>query len=357
MRPCNMPREAMVAALLLATGCGLERRETGQTASPIPLESLLVELADVPLQPDESDPIGYAIDLAVSSRGAFIVDRQQANIKYFSRDGKLIRTLGRAGNGPGEFRRPYGAALLSNERLAVLDRGRGVISVWDSGGTWLEEWRVEGDAWDLDAAEGGNAIAVSGFLNVGDSVSGTLRRVRLRVHQPTGEIRNSFGTVPEPKHRYERIFGGMDLATVGAVLVSGQQFTNLITYTDARTGREWTHPIGGTWYKPIEFPPDDGRPFDQAGLQRLNEWSRQQLLMMRLIGFGDELYLARFDTYDQERVRVRFYVLADLQGRTRAIMGPSYVDFLAVRRDTLFGVTTDDDGNVSLKIMRPKRRL
>ena len=64
-----------------------------------------------------------------------------ARVLKFSKDGKLIKTWGRLGNGPGEFDQPHALAMDSRGRLFVGDRNNNRIEVFDQEGKFLEEWK------------------------------------------------------------------------------------------------------------------------------------------------------------------------------------------------------------------------
>lgn len=64
-----------------------------------------------------------------------------ARIAKFTRDGKFIKSWGRIGTGPGEFRTPHALAFDSQGRLFVADRGNDRIQIFDQDGTLLAEWK------------------------------------------------------------------------------------------------------------------------------------------------------------------------------------------------------------------------
>lgn len=63
-----------------------------------------------------------------------------ARIVKFDEDGNFIKSWGRLGSGPGEFRTPHGLAFDSQGRLFVADRGNNRIQIFDQDGNFLEEW-------------------------------------------------------------------------------------------------------------------------------------------------------------------------------------------------------------------------
>jgi len=72
---------------------------------------------------EEGEFFGVIVDVAVDSDGAaYLLDRQLAEINVFSAEGEWQRTIGREGEGPGEFRNPQGLFFLPDAQLAVVQR-------------------------------------------------------------------------------------------------------------------------------------------------------------------------------------------------------------------------------------------
>jgi streptogramin lyase len=63
-----------------------------------------------------------------------------ARIFKFSSDGKLIKTFGKKGTGPGEFDQPHALAIDSQGRLFVGDRGNNRIQIFDQDGAFIAQW-------------------------------------------------------------------------------------------------------------------------------------------------------------------------------------------------------------------------
>jgi hypothetical protein len=67
--------------------------------------------------------IGGITDLLVAPNGSIYLADQLANgVHVVGSDGRFVRTIGREGQGPGEFRRP-GSLVVWRDTLGVLDRG------------------------------------------------------------------------------------------------------------------------------------------------------------------------------------------------------------------------------------------
>jgi len=62
-------------------------------------------------------------------------------ITKFSKDGKFIKTWGKWGSAPGEFRTPHALAFDSRGRLFVSDRGNVRLQIFDPDGKFLAVWK------------------------------------------------------------------------------------------------------------------------------------------------------------------------------------------------------------------------
>lgn len=90
---------------------------------------------------DDGSPaeIGQPRSLAVDEAGrVYIVDTKPAFIKVFAPDGALIRTIGREGEGPGEFR--AGIIAVRDGHLVLHDPQLARTSVWDTSGAFRKSW-------------------------------------------------------------------------------------------------------------------------------------------------------------------------------------------------------------------------
>ena len=86
--------------------------------------------------PDEE--LGYSLNVTVTlgpNGQIFVLERAAARVLVFSGDGEFVRSFGRAGEGPGEFRSPMAMMWDGTDRLWIADALRGRYHVFDSTGT------------------------------------------------------------------------------------------------------------------------------------------------------------------------------------------------------------------------------
>jgi len=65
-------------------------------------------------------------------------------VSRYTKDGKFIRSFGRLGSGPGEFKTPHDIAMDEKGRLYVADRGNHRIQILDPDGSYIAEWKQFG---------------------------------------------------------------------------------------------------------------------------------------------------------------------------------------------------------------------
>lgn len=84
---------------------------------------------------------GRIAGLAVAETGeVHVVDGQAPAVRVYDPEGAYLRTLGGEGEGPGEYTRPEGIAILSDGRPVVRDPGTGRLNVYSRRGEPLDAW-------------------------------------------------------------------------------------------------------------------------------------------------------------------------------------------------------------------------
>ncbi len=96
----------------------------------------LLEVAKIGTQLDSGpDVFGDISDIDVDTAGrVYVLDRQAQHVRIFDHDGSYIRTIGKVGGGPGEFRVANGIAIDPAGRLWVHNMGNLRYSVFDASG-------------------------------------------------------------------------------------------------------------------------------------------------------------------------------------------------------------------------------
>jgi len=71
----------------------------------------------------------------------FVMDQKWRHIFQMSEDGRYLRTIGRAGQGPGEFRNPWGICA-DETRLMVIDNSNLSLQFFDFNGNFIKSRKV-----------------------------------------------------------------------------------------------------------------------------------------------------------------------------------------------------------------------
>jgi hypothetical protein len=104
----------------------------------------LAEVAKIGTQLDSGPEVfGNVWDIEVDEAGrVYVFDWQAQDVRLFEGNGAYVRTIGRPGRGPGEFRSVNGIAVDSAARLWVHNQGNLRYSVFDTSGALLMEPRA-----------------------------------------------------------------------------------------------------------------------------------------------------------------------------------------------------------------------
>ncbi len=116
---------------------------------------------------DDSNYLFYRVrDIEVDNQGnIYVGDMSNCRVQKFNKNGKYIKTIGRQGQGPGEFERP--TKIRINEILGniyVLDQIYNIV-IFDKQGNYMQEVLVKKSIRDFRLDEDGNIIGVFGTLS------------------------------------------------------------------------------------------------------------------------------------------------------------------------------------------------
>jgi hypothetical protein len=79
---------------------------------------------------DEDEFFGVIADIDIDDQGfVYLLDSQLAEVKVYTNDGEFVRSIGREGEGPGEFRRPNAIFFTDDGNVAVLQTIPGKIVI------------------------------------------------------------------------------------------------------------------------------------------------------------------------------------------------------------------------------------
>ena len=152
-----------LAAACIAVALGCEPAPSGRGpaatsiagAAPTSLDTIpslviLDTLQDA--EPKLLRPVGATV---LSNGNLVVADQWAASVRFFDPSGELIRTVGREGQGPGEFTAPWWLGQCGPDEVFVYDFMQRQISVIDSAGTVVREYAPGKDPSSLRCSQSG----------------------------------------------------------------------------------------------------------------------------------------------------------------------------------------------------------
>ncbi len=150
-------------------------------------------------------------DVVVAPNGDIFVadghgDDTNNRVVKFSRDGKFIKSWGRTGYAPGEFRTLHSIAIDGRGRLFVADRSNNRIQLFDQDGKYLSSWTQFGRPSGIFFDDHGRIIVADSEsddkenpgwdmgIRIGDAATGAVHEFIL---YPWGDPRVTAGTGAE----------------------------------------------------------------------------------------------------------------------------------------------------------------
>jgi DNA-binding beta-propeller fold protein YncE len=115
-------------------------------------------------------------------------------ISVFDQSGKFLRTIGKTGTGPGEFRTPHMIKFDSQGRLIVADRHNHRIQILTKDGKYIGEYREFSRASGL-AIDGNDTIYVADSESTPRTHPGWLKGIRI------GSLKDGKVTMFVPPHK------------------------------------------------------------------------------------------------------------------------------------------------------------
>lgn len=134
-----------VAALLLPVEMVAQQADTLVKNVPRPLHegvaNLVREVRFGVADGAEEYLFGNVTEMAVDSDGSmYVYDAQVPALRKYDANGRFLRTFGRGGQGPGEYRSAGGLAILPDGRVLLWDSGNWRFNVYSRDGDVLPSW-------------------------------------------------------------------------------------------------------------------------------------------------------------------------------------------------------------------------
>jgi hypothetical protein len=346
--PRTQPNRWLAAAtcitIALAVGCD-SAPHSQESAVAGSFEDLFTTVTRVRLEPPHGDPIGSVASVALWGDRFVIADAMQSNVKLFDRSGTWTQTVGRVGDGPGEFRTPLAAFPHTDGRLIVLD-AMGRVAWFDSTGAFVAGWSTPPSlphSLALDPDRGGIIISGRRTPDSPDEQSAT----PLSVHRyaVTGEPLESFAPLPPPLPG-EGSFLGTMAAIVGSTVVSGQLSRNVLHYRDLDSGVEWSHRVASGVYRPHDWSLVAGTTF----IEETTAFFNAGMWLMRIIALDCSRYAVGFRTI-RDGEHLWQWVVRDLDGSELGATEPTTAFLGSTHASQIYATRMHGDGEVDVLVL------
>jgi len=140
----RLVRNIMLAAALVASGCGPAADEPEMQAEPAvwSLGSLILDVGGG--EGDARQEFSRVADaVRLSSGDLAVLDQEQAQVTVFDPAGQFLFAFGRRGRGPGEFTYPSGLAQRADGTIQVAEDGAYTLHEFAPDGRFLRASRLD----------------------------------------------------------------------------------------------------------------------------------------------------------------------------------------------------------------------
>jgi len=186
---------------------------------------------------DDEEIFGVIVDIITDAEGNFyLLDAQLSEIKVYSGDGEYLRTIGREGEGPGEFRGAFNMFRVPGGNIGVLQTFPAKIVVLTPAG------EPAGD-FPLPEAEGEGFRILLGARYAGDHLAMTYM-----VNQPSQEgftQNNHLALVNKDGTKETRLYSQKANFTVAAAVFSEKEWDSF--------RNRWTAASDGRTFSSVDF--------------------------------------------------------------------------------------------------------
>jgi hypothetical protein len=181
---------ALALSLIALSACAPGPPGEAPDATPAPPSEVVIDGFETLVSDAATDlalPVGLEVDAAGN---VWVVDRRLAQVLVVAPDGAVLRTIGRNGEGPGEFRLPANVGVRG-DRAFVHDNFHDV-QIFDMAGEYLDARPTTGRIFDsFDFTGDGGSVYSNNRVNAGGAL--------VAVEGPDGEPIATLGEPPFPE--------------------------------------------------------------------------------------------------------------------------------------------------------------
>jgi hypothetical protein len=205
----------VVASVFLCDGCGrktetpfsIEQKDgieyVHNAASPTNPDCRISFATDLSIEPKDQEgniriyqPAAFNVD----AKGfIYICDYKEPSVKVFDSQGDFVRTIGRKGNGPGEFENAGTMAILPDGRLLVLDWELMRVSIFSHDGQFIESHQCRYLSFDIFLATDSSYIREDTTFEPGQTSMSWKSRLHVKAYDLSGRELFSYGEFQAPQ--------------------------------------------------------------------------------------------------------------------------------------------------------------
>jgi hypothetical protein len=199
---CLLMAEAAGQTIESVNGVRVVHNVKGGTWGADPKISLeLIRTIGGPDEKDENLAFGSPYDLVRDSAGnLYCLDVRNCQIQKLGADGKYLKTIGRRGQGPGEFQSPFSMDIDEDSNLFVADMMGRKIEVFNSDGKPMNTMRFESFAREFRRLKSRQFVR-GGALMLRDLMAGGRKLpMLLTVVDRDDRVKKTFGEATDYKN-------------------------------------------------------------------------------------------------------------------------------------------------------------
>lgn len=157
--------------------------------------------------------------LGVNKQGdMYILDEQAGNIKVYDHKGDFLKTIGKKGQGPGEFGLPISLAIMPSQNIIVNDMGQRKILFFDREGNYLKQSSIADKFLFF-----GPMVTSTGDLVASHTIPQEIPVTELKKFNQKLEPRLTFTSIPVDKPPEINIFVARSLSSLRWTLTDNDE--------------------------------------------------------------------------------------------------------------------------------------
>lgn len=213
--------------------------------------------------------------LRMPDGGVVVADMQANEVRFFDRNGKFIRSVGRRGRGPGEWTQLGRLGWYRGDTIFTGNFISSIYELYTTGGAYVRRLQLQGGATEvaLGFRSDGSAIAATAAVRPPGRTVEKIDSIEYVVYSPIGIRTGTLGRKPFIQRTANSADGRLEFGATGPSAVHGDNFYHNFTNDYAidvydRNGK-LVRTIGRKW-RPIAVTRQDIDRYRQGYIHRPN---------------------------------------------------------------------------------------